>query len=142
MYFTGEFDIQNHNLYPRMDANTPPTHTHHPLICFLIWVLISSLLLHWQVPPPSLAVTKRVEVWCVACLLKPVYLHLRCSCLQRWRLLDAKNNLNKKNRAKGGWCRWFSAPVCMFSHCLCGFSPVSSHSPKACTLTLRSITVI
>lgn len=76
---TGEFDIQKH-IYPHTDADT--------LICFLIWVLISSLLLHGQVPPPSLAVTKRLD--------------LGCSCLQRWMLLDAKNNWNNKNRDKGG----------------------------------------
>lgn len=50
-------------------TSTFPTHppmytkTHTgPLICFLIQVLISCLLLNWQVPPPSLVVTKRVEI--------------------------------------------------------------------------------
>lgn len=74
--------------------------THRPLICFLIWVLISSLLLHWQVPPPSLAVTKRLEFWHVARLLKPFYLHLRCSCLQGWMQIELK--LGMKEGGVGG----------------------------------------
>lgn len=60
--------VQSH-IYIETPVRPPlflPIHAHiqtraGPLICFLIQVLISSLLLHWQVPPPSLAATKRLE---------------------------------------------------------------------------------
>lgn len=122
-----EFDVQN-RIYPQ---------THHPLICFLIWVLISSLLLHWQVPPPQFSSDKEAGV--LACSTPPKAF-LSASQMLMFTGVDADRT---KTRNERGWCRWLaSAPGyadCMFSHCLCGFSPVPSHSPKTCTLRYTTV---